>query len=81
LLHVKRGNGVWLAPQPLARWADAMSGVRWIPVGGADSFQLSVIWTPDAPPDLIARLIAEARTAIASPGNEPKQSLDPLTQR
>lgn len=66
LMHVKRGNGVWLAPLPLARWAGAMSGVRWIPVDDADSFQLSVVWTADAPPDLVARLVAEARTASAS---------------
>jgi DNA-binding transcriptional LysR family regulator len=66
LMQVKRGNGVWFAPQPLARWAGTMSGVRWIPVDDADSFQLSVVWTTDAPPDLVARLIAEARTASAS---------------
>jgi DNA-binding transcriptional LysR family regulator len=66
LMHVKRGNGVWLAPQPLANWAGAMSGVCWIPVDDADGFQLSVVWTADAPPDLIARLIAEARAASAS---------------
>jgi DNA-binding transcriptional LysR family regulator len=66
LMQVKRGNGVWLAPQPLACWAGTMSGVRWIPVDDADSFQLSVVWTAGAPKDLVARLIAEARTASAA---------------
>lgn len=63
LMQVKRGNGVWIAPRPLAVWAGTMSGVRWIPIDDAGSLRLSVVWTADAPPDLIARLIAEARRA------------------
>jgi DNA-binding transcriptional LysR family regulator len=64
LMQVKRGNGVWLAPEPLARWGDPMPGVRWIAIDDAD-FPLSAVWSDDAPTDLIALLVAEARAACA----------------
>lgn len=66
IMHVKRGNGIWLAPEPLARWAGTMPGIRWVPVDDASGFQLSAVWTADAPSDLIARMIAEARAAAGS---------------
>lgn len=61
LLQVKRGRGIWLAPEPLARWAGDFSGVRWLPVTGADTFQMAVVWPPHAPTELVAALAAQAR--------------------
>jgi DNA-binding transcriptional LysR family regulator len=65
LMQVKRGNGVWLAPEPLARWADPVPGVRWVAVDDAEDFPLSAVWSDDAPTDLVALLVAEARTACS----------------
>ncbi|HEY7263858.1 MAG TPA: LysR family transcriptional regulator [Trebonia sp.] len=62
LMQVKRGRGIWLAPEPLARWAGNCSGVRWIPVTGAETFQMAVVWPPHAPTDLVAALVAQARS-------------------
>lgn len=61
LMQVKRGRGIWLAPAPLARWAGAVSGVRWIPVTDAETFQMAVVWPPQAPSELVATLVAQAR--------------------
>jgi DNA-binding transcriptional LysR family regulator len=61
LLHVARGHGVWLAPEPISRYFPAPR-VRWLPVTDAEPSQLAVVWTPSAPQPLITRLIAEVRT-------------------
>jgi DNA-binding transcriptional LysR family regulator len=62
LLEVKRGRGIWLAPEPLARWAGDFSGVRWLPVTDAGTFQMAVVWPPHAPTDLVAALADQARS-------------------
>ncbi|WP_018351800.1 LysR family transcriptional regulator [Longispora albida] len=64
LFLVARGKGVWLAPEPIARWAPA-PGVAWVPVTGAEPFELAVVWTGRAQEPLVARLIAELRLIIA----------------
>ena len=68
LMQVKRGRGIWLAPEPLARWAGTCSGVRWIPVTEAETFQMAVVWPPQAPTELIAALVAQARSVGKEPG-------------
>ena len=60
LLAVARGRGIWLAPEPLSRWAP-VSGVRWIPVSDAAPMELALVWSAGAPEPLVARLIAEVR--------------------
>ncbi|GGQ45202.1 LysR family transcriptional regulator [Actinomadura coerulea] len=61
LLEVGRRRGVWLAPRPLEVLAPT-GNLRWIPVTGAESFDLAVVWTDRAPQPLITRLISEVRT-------------------
>jgi DNA-binding transcriptional LysR family regulator len=60
LLMVARGKGVWLAPEPLSRWAPA-TNICWVPIADADPADLAVVWTSHAPQAAIARLIAEMR--------------------
>ncbi|WP_035849786.1 LysR family transcriptional regulator [Kitasatospora azatica] len=60
LLAVARGRGVWLAPEPLSRWA-ASPGVRWLPVRDAAPSHLAVAWTDRAPALLVSRLTEELR--------------------
>jgi len=62
LMQVKRGRGIWLAPEPLARWAGDFPGVQWIPVTDAETFQMAVVWPPHAPSELVATLVAQARS-------------------
>lgn len=71
VMQVRRGRGIWLAPEPLARWAGDLPGVQWIPVTGAEPFQMAVVWPPHAPSDLVATLVAQARsvnTVVATAG-------------
>ncbi|MFF5206602.1 LysR family transcriptional regulator [Streptosporangium sp. NPDC000396] len=63
LLMVARGRGIWLAPEPLSRWAPAVN-VRWLPVTDAEPYELAVVWNLRAPGPLVARLIAEVRKVI-----------------
>ncbi|WP_433256727.1 LysR family transcriptional regulator [Streptosporangium sp. CA-135522] len=58
LMMVARGRGIWLAPEPLSRWAPT-PGVRWLPLTDAEPCELAVVWTPRAPESVVARLIAE----------------------
>ncbi|MEU7900783.1 LysR family transcriptional regulator [Nonomuraea sp. NPDC049152] len=64
LLMVARGRGIWLAPEPLSRWAPA-TNVQWLPVTDAEPCELAVVWVPRAPESLVARLIAEVGKIIA----------------
>ncbi|MYW05291.1 LysR family transcriptional regulator [Streptomyces sp. SID3343] len=64
LLAVARGRGVWLAPQPLARWAPVPS-VRWVPIEDAEPSPLAVVWTSRASESLISTLVAEVRKATS----------------
>lgn len=66
LLTVARGRGIWLAPEPLARWVPAMN-IRWIPVADAEPIELALAWTDDGPEDLIATTVAEVRALVAEP--------------
>jgi DNA-binding transcriptional LysR family regulator len=61
LLEVGRGRGIWLAPQPLEKLMP-VANVRWIPITGAEPFDLAVVWNEGAPQTLITRLVAEVRT-------------------
>ncbi|MFI1586008.1 LysR family transcriptional regulator [Embleya sp. NPDC020630] len=70
LLTVARGRAVWLAPEPIGRWAPA-AGVRWIPVVDAAPSVLAVVWTERAPEPLVARLIAEVRSIVGRSPNRP----------
>ncbi|MET7300958.1 LysR family transcriptional regulator [Embleya sp. NPDC005575] len=65
-LMVARGRGIWLAPEPLARWAPAMN-IRWVPIADADPVDLAVVWADRAADDLIATMIAEVRTLVGEP--------------
>ncbi|WP_344443043.1 LysR family transcriptional regulator [Kitasatospora nipponensis] len=60
LLTVARGHGVWLAPEPLSRWATA-PGVHWLPVRDAEPAHLTIVWTSRAPEPLVTRLVTELR--------------------
>jgi DNA-binding transcriptional LysR family regulator len=66
LMQVKRGRGIWLAPEPLARWAGEFRGVQWMPVTDAEAFQMAVVWLPHVPSELIATLVAQARSVSAA---------------
>lgn len=66
LMQVRRGRGIWLAPEPLARWAGEFPGVQWMPVTGADAFRMAVAWLPPVPSELIATLVAQARSVSGS---------------
>ncbi|MCX4749461.1 LysR family transcriptional regulator [Kitasatospora sp. NBC_01287] len=61
LLAVARGRGVWLAPEPLSRWAPAAPGVSWLPVRDAAPSHLALTWSSRAPEPLLTRLVAELR--------------------
>lgn len=60
LMLVARGRGVWLAPEPLARYFP-MRGVTWVPVADAAPSYLALVWMPGAPEALIAHLIEHVR--------------------
>ncbi len=60
LILVARGRGVWLAPEPLARYFP-LPKVRWLPVVDAAPSHLAVVWTSRTPESLISRLVVEAR--------------------
>jgi DNA-binding transcriptional LysR family regulator len=60
LMLVARGRGVWLAPEPLARYFP-LPGVSWVPVPDAAPSYLAVVWMPGAPEQLISQLVAAVR--------------------
>jgi DNA-binding transcriptional LysR family regulator len=63
LTQVRRGNGVWFAPRAMAEWA-LCSGVRLIPVQDLEDTPLAVVWSPNAPQDLVTLLIEHVRPRI-----------------
>ncbi|HEU5355461.1 MAG TPA: LysR family transcriptional regulator [Actinocrinis sp.] len=71
LMLVARGRGVWLAPEPLARYFP-LPGISWVPVSDAAPSYLAVVWMPGAPEQLIAQLVAQVRalTRWDEDGNE-----------
>ncbi|MYS83917.1 LysR family transcriptional regulator [Embleya scabrispora] len=70
LLTVARGRAVWLAPEPLGRWAPP-ANVRWLAVADAEPSELALVWTEQAPEPLIARLIAEVRAVVDRSAESP----------
>jgi len=60
LMLVARGRGVWLAPEPLARYFP-LPGVSWVPVSDAAPSYLAVVWMPGAAEHLISQLVAHVR--------------------
>ena len=67
LMLVARGKGIWLAPEPLSRYFP-MPKVTWRPVADAAPSELAVVWTPQAPQPLVARLVTEVRRITKWPG-------------
>lgn len=66
LMLVARGRGVWLAPEPLSRYFP-MPKVTWRPVTDAAPSELALVWTPQVPAGLAARLLAEVRRVTGWP--------------
>lgn len=60
LMLVARGRGVWLAPEPLARYFP-LPGISWVPVSDAAPSYLAVVWMPGAPEPLISQLVTQVR--------------------
>jgi DNA-binding transcriptional LysR family regulator len=63
LTQIRRGHGVWFAPRAMAEWA-LCSGVRLIPVEDIEDTPLAVVWSPNAPQDLVTLLIEHIRPRI-----------------
>ncbi len=57
---VARGRGVWLAPEPMARYFP-LPGISWVPVRDAAPSHLAVVWMPGAEEPLISRLVEHVR--------------------
>lgn len=71
LMLVARGRGIWLAPEPLSRYFP-MPKVTWRPVADAAPSELALVWTPQVPAGLAARLLAEVRRITGWPADGPR---------
>ena len=69
LMLVARGRGVWLAPEPLARYFP-LPGVSWVPVSDAAPSYLAVVWMPGAAERPISQLVAHVRALTGWDGED-----------
>jgi DNA-binding transcriptional LysR family regulator len=60
--QLRRGRGVWFAPRQMAEWA-LCRGVTMVPVSDIPPAELAVVWPPSTPRELVAELVAAARTS------------------